>query len=54
MRLTNAFPLMLESIESTHPKHQLGIRYGFLDPTNDAFQELIDIHSPQLNDIDYE
>jgi hypothetical protein len=33
-------------------KHQLGIRYGFVDPVTDNFQELYDIHTPQLDELD--
>jgi hypothetical protein len=33
-------------------KHQLGVRYGFHDPTTNDFQELIDIHSPQVDELD--
>jgi len=33
-------------------KHQLGIRYGFVDPATDNFQELYDIHTPQLDELD--
>ena len=33
-------------------KEQLAIRYGFIDSTTNEFQELVEIYSPDLNDIE--